>query len=82
MKFNIKKVTAAFLSAAMLTTGSAQLSVFAQQTLKYEAENGTLGGSAYIQTDSSASGSRSVRFQTQAAHGHRLLQSAKADTTK
>ena len=62
MKFNIKKVAAAFLSAAMLTTGSAQLSVFAQQTLKYEAENGTLGGSAYIQTDSSASGSRSVRF--------------------
>ena len=46
----------------MLTTGSAQLSVFAQQTLKYEAENGTLGGSAYIQTDSSASGSRSVSF--------------------
>ena len=62
MKFNIKKVAAAFLSAAMLTTGSAQLSVFAQQTLKYEAENGTLGGSAYIQTDSSASGSKSVRF--------------------
>ena len=56
MKFNIKKVAAAFLSVAMLTTGSAQLSVFAQQTLKYEAENGTLGGSAYIQTDSSASG--------------------------
>ena len=62
MKFNIKKVAAAFLSVAMLTTGSAQLSVFAQQTLKYEAENGTLGGSAYIQTDSSASGSRSVSF--------------------
>ena len=62
MKFNIKKVAAAFLSVAMLTTGSAQLSVFAQQTLKYEAENGTLGGSAYIQTDSSASGSRTVRF--------------------
>ena len=62
MKFNIKKVATAFLSVAMLTTGSAQLSVFAQQTLKYEAENGTLGGSAYIQTDSSASGSRSVSF--------------------
>ena len=62
MNFNIKKVAAAFLSAAMLTTGSVQLSVFAQQTLKYEAENGTLGGSAYIQADSSASGSKSVRF--------------------
>ena len=62
MKFNIKKVAAAFLSVAMLTTGSAQLSVFAQQALKYEAENGTLGGSAYIKTDSSASGSRSVSF--------------------
>ena len=54
MNFNIKKVADAFLSVAMLTTGSAQLSVFAQQTHKYEAENGTLGGSAYIQTDSSA----------------------------
>ena len=32
MNFNIKKVAAAFLSAAMLTTGSAQLSVFAQVT--------------------------------------------------
>ena len=36
MNFNIKKVAAAFLSVAMLTTGSAQLSVFPQQTLKYE----------------------------------------------
>ena len=43
MKFNIKKVAATFLSAAMLTTGSTQLSVFAQQTLKYEAENGQNG---------------------------------------
>ena len=60
MKFNIKKVAATFLSVAMLTTGSAQLSVFAQQTLKYEAENGTLGGPAYIQTDSSASWSQTV----------------------
>lgn len=62
MKFSIKKITAAAVSAAMLATGAAQFSVFADQTLKYEAENGSLGGSAYIQSDSSASGSRSVRF--------------------
>ena len=82
MKFNIKKVAAAFLSAAMLATGSAQLSVFAQQTLKYEAENGTLGGSAYIQQTAPHQALGQFVFQTQAAHGHKLLQSAKADTTK
>ena len=82
MKFNIKKVAAAFLSVAMLTTGSAQLSVFAQQTLKYEAENGTLGGSALSKQTAPHQALGQLVFQTQAAHGHRLLQSAKADTTK
>ena len=66
MKFNIKKVAAAFLSVAMLTTGSAQLSAvlpISKQTAPHQA----LG---------------QLVFQTQAAHGHKLLQSAKADTTK
>ena len=62
MKFNIKKVAAAFLSCGNAHHRLGSAFCFAQQTLKYEAENGTLGGSAYIQTDSSASGSRSVRF--------------------
>ena len=79
MKFNIKKVAAAFLSVAMLTTGSAQLSVFAQHTKPKTALWAVLPISKQTAPHQALG---QLVFQTQAAHGHRLLQSAKADTTK
>lgn len=59
---NIRKIIAAAVSAIMLAGNSAQFAAFADGSVRFEAENGTLGGAAYIEKDDSASGSKAVTF--------------------
>ena len=79
MKFNIKKVAAAFLSVAMLTTGSLFLHSRRLNTKPKTALWAVLPISKQTAPHQALG---QLVFQTQAAHGHKLLQSAKADTTK
>ena len=46
---NIRKIIAAAISAIMLAGNSAQFAAFADGSVRFEAENGTLGGAAYIE---------------------------------